>query len=59
MHVSATAVLKWVKQYALESYEKPKHQTNNAVVIVLDVVWHCLQREKQALDLDGMLSLYL
>ena len=47
MSVTATAVLKWVKQYALENYEKPKPQTNTtAVVIELDEVWHYLQRKK-------------
>ncbi len=46
MSVTATAVLKWVKQYALENYEKPKPQTNTTVVIALDEVWHYLQRKK-------------
>jgi transposase len=51
MHVTATAVLKWVKQYALENYEKPKPQANTtAVVIELDEVWHhYLQRKKTSL----------
>ena len=47
MHVSATAVLKWVRQYALENYEKPKPQTTTAAVVIeLDEVWHCLKRKK-------------
>ena len=47
MHVSATAVLKWVRQYALGNYEKPKPQSNTAVVVIeLDEVWHCLKRKK-------------
>jgi hypothetical protein len=41
MRVTATAVLKWVRQYALENYEKPKPQQNTpAIVIELDEVWH-------------------
>jgi len=47
MHVTAIAVLKWFRQYALESYGKPKPQTNTAVVIVLDEVWHYLKRKKR------------
>jgi hypothetical protein len=47
MHVTATAVLKWVKQYALENYEKPKPQTNTTTVAIeLDEVWHYLKRKK-------------
>jgi hypothetical protein len=47
MQVTATAVLKWVKQYALENYEKLQPQTTtSAVVITLDEVWHYLQRKK-------------
>jgi hypothetical protein len=47
MSVTATAVLKWVRQYAIENYEKPKPQTNTtAVVVELDEVWHYLQRKK-------------
>ncbi|GEM_PF-448366 len=46
MHITATAILKWVKQYTLENYEKPKPQTNTTVVIELDEVWHhYLQRK--------------
>ncbi len=49
MSVSATAILKWIKQYTLKNYEKPKPQTNTTVVIELDEVWHhYLQRKKQA-----------
>jgi transposase-like protein len=47
MHVTATAILKWVRQYALENYEKPKPQTNTTTVAIeLDEVWHYLQRKK-------------
>ena len=49
MNVTATAVLKWVRQYAIENYEKPKPQNIiSAVVMELDEVWHhYLQRKKQ------------
>jgi len=47
MHVTATAVLKWVKQYVLENCEKPKPQTTTAAVVIeLDEVWHYLKRKK-------------
>ena len=38
MSVSATAILKWIKQYTLENYKKPKPQTNTTVAIELDEV---------------------
>jgi hypothetical protein len=46
MHVTATAVLKWVRQYALENYEKPKPQTNITIIIELDEVWRYLNVKK-------------
>jgi transposase len=46
IHVTATAIQKWVKQYALENYEKPKPQNNAATVIELDKVWHYLKMKK-------------
>jgi hypothetical protein len=47
MHVTATAILKWVRQYALLNYEKPQPQQNTtAVVIELDEVWHYLKSKK-------------
>jgi transposase-like protein len=47
IHVTSTAVLKWVRQYALENYEKPQPKNNTtAVVIDLDEVWRYLQRKK-------------
>jgi len=59
IHVTAIAVLKWVRQYALEIYEKLKSQQNTtAVVIELDEVWHYLKSKKQVLDLEGILSFY-
>jgi len=47
-NVSATAVLKWVRQYTPKSYEKQKPQINaSAVVIELDETWHhYLQKKK-------------
>jgi hypothetical protein len=47
MHVTATAILKWVRQYALLNYEKPQPQQNTvAIVIELDEVWHYLRSKK-------------
>ena len=45
LKVTAAAVLKWVRQYAIENYEKPKPE-NNAVVIELDEMWHYLNVKK-------------
>ena len=47
LHVTATAVLKWVRQYAILNYEKPQPlQPNSSVVIELDEVWHYLKLKK-------------
>jgi transposase len=47
MSITATAVLKWVRQYAILNYEKPQPlQTNSSVVIELDEVWHYLKSKK-------------
>jgi len=47
LHVTATAVLKWVRQYAILNYEKPKPQQNTPVVVIeLDEVWHYLKSKK-------------
>ena len=45
LKVTAAAVLKWVRQYALENYEKPK-PVCNAVVVELDEMWHYLHAKK-------------
>lgn len=45
LKVTATAVLKWVRQYAIENYDKPKPQCN-AVVVELDEMWHYLNAKK-------------
>ena len=47
IHVTATAVLKWVRQYTLETYEKPKPQQNTTTIVTeLDEVWHYLKSKK-------------
>jgi transposase-like protein len=47
LQVTATAILKWVRQYALLNYEKPQLQQNTtAIVIELDEVWHYLKSKK-------------
>ena len=45
LKVSAAAVLKWVRQYALENYNKPE-PLDSAVVIELDEMWHYLNVKK-------------
>ena len=45
LKVSAAAVLKWVRQYAIENYEKPMPQ-ENAVIVELDEMWHYLHVKK-------------
>jgi len=45
LKVTAAGVLKWVRQYAIENYEKPKPKSN-AVVIELDEMWHYLHSKK-------------
>jgi tRNA(His) 5'-end guanylyltransferase len=49
MKVTATAVLKWVRQYALLNYEKPKPQQTTSVAIELDEVRHYLKSKKNKL----------
>jgi len=54
MSITATAVLKWVRQYAIENYEKPQPQQNPvAVVIELDEVWHYLKSKKTSFGFGG------
>lgn len=45
LNVSATAVLKWVRQYATENYEKPQPE-GSAVIVELDEMWHYLHNKK-------------
>jgi len=45
LKVTATAVLKWVRQYAIENYQKPQPQSNT-VEIELDEMWHYLGSKK-------------
>jgi transposase len=56
LKVSTPAVLKWVRKFARENYEKPK--PGSAVVIEVDEMWHYLQKKEQTLDLEGLLSRY-
>ena len=42
-HVSATAVLKWVRKFAQETYEKPK--PGSAIVMEIDEMWHYLKKK--------------
>ena len=45
LSVSASGVLKWIKQFAKENYEKPK-PTGDGVVVELDEMWHYLGSKK-------------
>ena len=42
-NVSAPAVLKWVRKFARDNYEKPK--PGSAVVMEVDEMWHYLQKK--------------
>ncbi len=42
-NVSAPAVLKWVRNFGRENYEKPK--PGSAVVMEVDEMWHYLQKK--------------
>jgi len=47
MSLTAIAVLKWVRQYAIENYEKPKPRDNTAAVVMeLDEIWYYLKLKK-------------
>ena len=45
LNTSATSVLRWVKEFALQNYEKPKPISEH-VVIELDEMWHFLYSKK-------------
>jgi len=48
IHVTATAVLKWVRQYAILNYEKPNPQQNSTTVVIeLDEAWHYYLKSKK------------
>jgi transposase len=53
--VTAGAVLKWVRDYARNNYEKPAPKSE-AVVVELDEMWRFLFSKKQSLDLESLLS---
>lgn len=42
--VSTTAVMKWIKTFAKEHYEKPA--PGDAIVVELDEMWHYLKSKK-------------
>ncbi len=45
LNTSATSVLRWVRKFALQHYEKPI-PTSESVVIELDEMWHFLYSKK-------------
>ena len=44
LHVSTTAVMKWIKTFAKENYEKPA--PDDAILVELDEMWHYLKSKK-------------
>jgi len=44
--VTAASVLKWVRTYARDNYEKPAPQSD-AVIVELDEMWHFLFSKKE------------
>ena len=47
-HVSPSAVLKWIRNFAREHYEKPV--PTSSIAVELDEMWHYLKSKKQTLD---------
>ena len=45
LNTSAASILRWVRKFALQHYEKPQ-PTSEAVVIQLDEMWHFLHLKK-------------
>ena len=43
-HVNVSTILYWVRNYAIENYEKPKPQ--GPVIIELDEMWHFINSKK-------------
>ena len=57
LHVSAQAVLNWIRDFAMAHYEKPE-PTGRTIVLELDEMWHYLKKKRcklwswKALDHD-------
>jgi IS1 family transposase len=45
LHVSAQAVLNWIRAFAIEHYEKPV-PTGKIIVLELDEMWHYLKKKR-------------
>ena len=50
--LSPNAVLKWIKKFAKEQYEKA--EPGDAILVELDEMWHYLKSKKQALELESL-----
>ncbi len=48
LHVSAQAVLTWIRDLAKDYYEKPE-PTGPTIVLQLDEMWHYLKTKRQKL----------
>ena len=57
VRANASSVLKWVRNFARENYEKPQ-PLYDSVVVELDEMWHYLKSKKPSLDMEGLLSRY-
>ena len=50
--VSATSILRWIRDFAKANYEKPA--PGDAILVELDEVWHYLKSKKQTLDMESL-----
>ncbi len=44
-NISATSVLRWIRNFAKENYEKP--EPGDAILVELDEMWHYLGSKKK------------
>ena len=56
LYVHNTTVMRWIRQYAKEHYEKPL--VKGEIVVELDEMWHFIQSKKAMLDLESLLPDY-
>jgi insertion element IS1 protein InsB len=48
VHVSAQAVLNWIRDFAREHYTKPE-PTGKTIILELDEMWHYMKKKRQKL----------
>ena len=54
--VNVTTILYWIRNFAIENYEKPTPQ--GPIDIELDEMWHFINSKKQVLDMESLLPYY-